>query len=302
MKIGTHNGVFHADDVFAAAALTLVHPNAEIIRTRDRGQLASCDLRVDVGGEYNHDALTYDHHQRGGAGERENGIPYAGFGLVWRHYGSLVVDAVIGTPDPQVTQRVEEALVQQIDAGDCGVKLHNGDPQFFDGERGVLAYTLGHVVGSMNPSWHEDQDFDRAFAGAVEFAKSLLQRDIHRAHGSVLAEHKIRSAISGMEGQIVILEKFCPWQDIVVPECPEALFVVYPSVEGDWMVQAIPSELGSFDTRKSLPEEWRGLRDSDLQELLGIPTAIFTHPAGFIGGAREREDAVAMARLAVSYQ
>lgn len=303
IRVAVHNGIFHADDAFAVAALRRIHNQVEVVRTRDPEILASCDLRVDVGGEYNPAALTYDHHQRGGAGKRANGIPYAGFGLVWKHYGLDVVEAVIGSPDPIVTQRIDGALVQKVDAADCGVKLHDGDPRFFDGERGVLDYTISHVVSTMNPSWHEDQqDFDRAFAGAVEFAESLLQREIHRAHGSVLAEQRVRSAISGMDGQVVVLEEFCPWQDVVVPECPEALFVVYPSVEGDWMVQAIPPELGSFEMRKGLPEEWRGLRDGDLQKLIDVPSAIFTHPAGFIGGARNRDDAIAMARLAVSHQ
>jgi uncharacterized UPF0160 family protein len=303
IRVAVHNGIFHADDAFAVAALRLIHSQVEIVRTRDPEILASCDLRVDVGGEYDHSLRTYDHHQRGGAGERENGIPYAGFGLVWKHYGLDVVNAVTGTVDPIIAQRVEEVLVQKIDAGDCGVKLHDGDPKFFNGDRGVTAYTISHVVSTMNPSWHqEDQDFDRSFQHAVEFAEDILWRDIERAHGSTIAESLVRTAISSMDGQVVVLERFCPWQDVIVPECPEALFVVYPSVEGDWMVQAIPPELGSFDTRKSLPEDWRGLRDGDLQTHINIPSAIFTHPAGFIGGARERDDAIAMARLAVSHQ
>ena len=35
MKIAVHEGKFHADDVFAAAILTLVFPKIKIIRTRD---------------------------------------------------------------------------------------------------------------------------------------------------------------------------------------------------------------------------------------------------------------------------
>ena len=32
----------------------------------------------------------FDHHQKGGAGERENGIRYASFGLVWREHGEAL--------------------------------------------------------------------------------------------------------------------------------------------------------------------------------------------------------------------
>ena len=41
----------------------------------------SADIVIDVGGQYDPDAGRFDHHQRGGAGERENGIPYSSFGL-----------------------------------------------------------------------------------------------------------------------------------------------------------------------------------------------------------------------------
>ena len=84
MKVATHPGNFHADDVFAIAALELVHGPLEVVRTRDPERQAAADLRVDVGGRSDPAAGDFDHHQKGGAGTRENGIPYASFGLVWR--------------------------------------------------------------------------------------------------------------------------------------------------------------------------------------------------------------------------
>lgn len=38
--------------------------DAEIIRSRDPGQLAQCDVVVDVGGEFDPKRHRYDHHQR----------------------------------------------------------------------------------------------------------------------------------------------------------------------------------------------------------------------------------------------
>ena len=76
-KIGTHNGVFHADDVFACATLSLIFPDSEIVRSRDPKILASCDFRVDVGGKYDPSTNDFDHHQ--GKILRDNGIPYAAF-------------------------------------------------------------------------------------------------------------------------------------------------------------------------------------------------------------------------------
>ena len=62
MLIATHDGSFHADEVFAVAALGLLGDPAEVVRTRDRDALARADLRVDVG--FRDDASTgdFDHH------------------------------------------------------------------------------------------------------------------------------------------------------------------------------------------------------------------------------------------------
>ena len=64
MKIATHNGAFHADDAFSVAALLRVYPGADVVRTRDAGTLAACDLRVDVGGADCPETGDFDHHQR----------------------------------------------------------------------------------------------------------------------------------------------------------------------------------------------------------------------------------------------
>ena len=68
VKIATHDGVFHADEVFALAVLKLYfekeHKQIEIIRTRDLERISSCDIAVDVGGKYSHKEQVYDHHQK----------------------------------------------------------------------------------------------------------------------------------------------------------------------------------------------------------------------------------------------
>lgn len=65
-RIGTHNGTFHCDEALACALLRLLpeYANAEIVRTRDPEKLASCDIVVDVGGEYNPQSHRYDHQDR----------------------------------------------------------------------------------------------------------------------------------------------------------------------------------------------------------------------------------------------
>ncbi|MCK4742237.1 MAG: MYG1 family protein, partial [Sulfuriflexus sp.] len=113
--IATHNGNFHADDVFSIAALKSIFPSFNLVRTRDLELIAKADIVLDVGGEYDPDTDRFDHHQRGGAGERENGIPYSSFGLIWQKYGLEICQ---GNQD--VANAVDTGLVSTIDAIDCG--------------------------------------------------------------------------------------------------------------------------------------------------------------------------------------
>ena len=70
--IGTHNGIFHCDEV-VAVALLFFHSDKKIIIVRSRNEkiLNKCDICVDVGGG------EFDHHQPGFDKKRsgENGIP-----------------------------------------------------------------------------------------------------------------------------------------------------------------------------------------------------------------------------------
>jgi uncharacterized UPF0160 family protein len=118
MQVATHDGTFHADDVFAVAALRLRDPGLTIVRSRDRAVLAASDARVDVGLRSDPATGDFDHHQRGGAGTRENGIPYASFGLVWREHGPGLCGG-----DERVAADVDRFLVQGVDAIDTGVTL-----------------------------------------------------------------------------------------------------------------------------------------------------------------------------------
>src|SRR3989338_5804368 len=95
-KLVTHNGSFHADDIFSAAALSLLLEKAgeayEITRTRTPEIIDDADYVFDVGGIYDEKNNKFDHHQTGGAGKRESissgpEIEYSSFGLVWKKFG-----------------------------------------------------------------------------------------------------------------------------------------------------------------------------------------------------------------------
>lgn len=304
ITIGTHNGVFHADDVLAVAALLVMWPNARVIRTRHQETLDACDIVVDVGGAYIPEKYRFDHHQRGGAGERENGVPYSSFGLVWKRYGSRVCRIICGIEGPklgepsQLAERVDGALVMAIDASDNGKHLIDGVPAF----EGAQSQSLSRVIAGFNPLWDDEQQlFDIAFQGAVEFAQGVLKRQVLASASELRAVSEFTEACLAHGSGVAVLERFLPWayNGTKVPE--DILYVVYPSSNGEtWMVQCVPPKPGSFEQRKPLPEAWAGLRDDVLGEVCGVKDAVFCHNGRFIGGAKSRAGALDMAFAAAA--
>lgn len=99
---------------------------------------------------------------------------------------------------------------------------------------------------------------------------------------------------------------FCPWKShlYVLEEergCSgRTLFVVFEDDrDHSWRVQAVNTSPASFELRRGLPEALRGLRDAELSAASGIADCVFVHAAGFIGGNKTREGALAMATAAL---
>jgi uncharacterized UPF0160 family protein len=284
--IVTHNGNFHADDVFSIAALKTIFPSFTLIRTRDLEVIAKADIVIDVGGEYDAETGRFDHHQRGGAGERENGIPYSSFGLIWQKYG---VDICQGNQD--VANAVDAGLVSTIDAIDCGHV-----EGIYDG------ISLSQTISMFNPTWQEDNHFDSCFDEAVDFASRVLTRFIASASGGISAKTIVATAIENAEDpRVIVLEKYIPWKRTVHALSDKALYMIYPSQTGQWRIQTVPVEPGSFEDRKPLPKEWAGLSDKALQDETGINDAMFCHNGLFIAGAESFESTIKMAAIALQY-
>lgn len=291
LRVGTHSGSFHADEVFALATLRLVHGAIGIIRTRDADALAQCDLRVDVGRKYDPKTGDFDHHQ-GDAGERPNGIRYASFGLVWREYGAQVCGS------ESIAQDLDQTLVAPIDAGDNGQELVD---LVFDG---VGPYHLGRLIGSFGPQW-DDPDREAAeqqgFGDALMVADGIIRREIAAAQAKARAAGLVRVAIEEStkdDARIIEFDRGLPWKAIVMAEAPDALVVIYPR-EKDWGIQAVPADTGAFDNRKDLPAAWAGLEGAELQAVTGVSDATFCHIGRFMAVAGSREGALALARQAV---
>mgnify|MGYP001614240417 FL=1 len=282
--VAVHDGDFHADDVFAVAILKLIDKNLNIIRTRDPKEYIPADLKVDVGNKYDPSKGDYDHHQKEGAGKRENGIPYASAGLIWKHFGRQLVKT------EEAFYYIDKKIITPIDADDVGIKVYKEDI--------CEPYTVPKAILDLNPKWQEKkQEFDKYFKKAVSFALEILKKEIKFVNSLNKIRKLINKAITDKE--YIILDKLIPWKEEII-KYEKVKFVIYPHTNSIfWCVGAVSKKMNSFERRKDLPKEWAGLIDEELARVSGVKDAIFCHNNLFIAVAKTKEGAIKLAELAL---
>lgn len=261
--IGTHDKFFHADEVVACAILSLLHSDEqiEIVRSKDISYLIDigADIMVDVGGGF------YDHHQLGGNGKRENDIPYASAGLVWKEFGEELIckcychlyNTTIDKKDPIVLyifKIIDSKLIENVDKEDNGI------------------YTSNHTfsfISSFIPVYNSSYcNYDDSFKLAVNIATQILEKEIFQAIG----REKNKKVLSDLIENNGILDynileipsQTFPWLEPVlsyniISSCPGNLhliyFVIFPYPSGGWAAQCVPPSLDyKFNQRVPFPK------------------------------------------------
>lgn len=284
-----HNGQFHADDLFAAATLSLVLQNrVRIVRTRDEKTIESADYVADVGGVYDPALQRFDHHQKGGAGTHENGIPYAAFGLVWKTYGEQLCGS------KEIAERIEKRLVCAIDADDNAYPIVQS--------LGVVSnYTLQGFLYLQRPTWKESSEmYDTSFYKLIPVAQDILLREISMTRDYIEGRDAVRAAyIAAVDKRIIELDRSYPFQEVLA-EYPEPLYVlVQRATDGLWKIEGVRKNPAEFPNRKDMPASWAGLRDEALEAATGVKGSVFCHNGRWLAVAKTREAALALANLAI---
>ncbi|MFN4181580.1 MAG: MYG1 family protein [Candidatus Paceibacteria bacterium] len=297
----THNGAMHGDDLFACAVLCLyLEKRGEeyrIIRSRDLETIERGDFVFDVGGVYDPLKNRFDHHQKESGGARKNGVPYASFGLVWKHFGLDLCDG-----DQEAWQMIDDQIASPIDATDNGfdlfeTKIKNVAPYF--GERTFLIFS---------PTWREETaNIDDIFKQEVKNIMRVLKREIEVVRANSIGRAIIMKAYEeSKDKRIVELPNNFPrylYQD-TLSRLPEPIYMVCQSKYTDsWKVEAISIAPGTMQSRKLFPESWRGLlsENGELAKISGVPDAGFCHRNGFLADAKTKEGALKLAELALTH-
>ena len=155
----THDGVFHADEVFAIALLHLYHKEIVVTRSRDEAltkrMLQRPDVWVlDTGNTYDPPYHNFDHHQE----DAPAGMATAGMVFTWLfpNHGN----------DP-VMARVHRQLIRPVSDQDLGN---------FTGKEGL--YQVSVLISAFNKPGSEQQADQ--FIRAVHTAYSFLANEIHK--------------------------------------------------------------------------------------------------------------------------
>ncbi|QNA89160.1 MYG1 family protein [Massilia sp. Dwa41.01b] len=309
MLVVTHGGKFHADDAWAVAVLAILFPDCEIVRTRDPAIIGSADFAIDVGGIWDPATGRFDHHQKGFAGARPSGVPYASAGLVWREYGARCVAALASshagtTLSPETAQQIAYAIdadiVQYLDLSDVGAA-----------KNAPGGYGLSAVVSGFNPNWLDEERLGHGepteayrlgqFRKAMTLLTDIIVNSVKYRVGAILALDQVRGAEPLEGGRVLFLKNAAlPWTAVVRKEMPKVLFVISHSIaESRYLIHTVPVSAESFEARADLPEPWAGLRDADLAAVTGVPDATFCHNGRFIAAAKSYEGIRTLARQAL---
>lgn len=274
-KAFTHSGKFHADDVFSSALLLYLNPQITITRG-NRVPEEYDGIVFDIG------RGRYDHHQRDSR-VRENGVPYAAFGLLWEELGGEILGETLA-------QRFDEEFVQPLDNNDN------------TGEKNELA----SLIGNFNPVWDEteaadgvtekerDRGLSVGFLRAVQVAGMVLENKFARYRADARADEKINQVLAmqetqGGDARILVLPEFVPCQKQLKET--DIAFVIFPSNRGGYCIQP-QKKPDSMNYKCSFPKQWLGLENEQLQAATGLASAGFCHKGGFLMTVGDDADAI----------
>ncbi|WP_372881933.1 MYG1 family protein [Psychromonas sp.] len=256
IKVVTHNGSFHADEVTAVALLQLYgiikKGQFEIIRTREMEQINQGDIVVDVGAIHNIETCRFDHHQI-----KDGKISSAG--LVW-----LWIKDKTGKACPEI-----DCFVEAIDKHDCGIEK-------------MADFSFAQIVSAYNHTdVFDDKKQQKAFNHAVNIALKFTghlkqKQDKLKRAAEIIKKSQVKQI---GKHKVLILAEYAPnWTALVHGESnySEITHVIwYVEAKNQWNIQ-IPS-----DKENSFVMAHPRLNDDE--------NALFIHQNGFFGVYQSKE-------------
>lgn len=257
-KVITHDGIFHADEVFAIALLKR-KMNVEIIRTRnieiiEKAINDKSIFVIDCGLEYNPHMGNFDHHQ-------DVSLP-ASNALI-----AYYLEDYFG-------RDVMAKLMKKLFCGISDYDTNKNDihSQFNAFNKGKGLTTVSNAINVFNRNPMDKDLQDLQFHKAVDFATEILNGYFYQIEQELIAE-KIYANKEVLFDCVAVFDEFCPiWK-----EKDEFIFAIQPNPQG-WALMSKDS------SKYPLPE----FEHKDL---------IFAHKGKFIAVFSTKEAAIECASL-----
>ncbi|MDK9793894.1 MYG1 family protein [Vibrio sp. D431a] len=287
VKIITHSGSFHADEIFATALIKrFYNSNVEVIRTREDSILSEAVQDpniwvVDVGRSYNERRRNFDHHQASFSKKwSKTEIPFSSCGLVWSYLKKKgFLSKKLSDGEVKI---IEDKLIIPIDKHD----------------NRVATWPQSVMFKLANRNKNTIEDFHRA----LTIAEIHLEDTIYYAKQTELNIQRIKDVEFIENGLVAVVGEEIHNMINPLANNTDAKVVIMPKTkDGDisnitWAIRSLPSEKEGV----LAPKEWRGLSSIELQEMSGLKSLDFTHKSGFLTIAKNRKDAEKVARLMLS--
>lgn len=266
-----HDGIYHADDVVAAALIKLMNPDVFILRLSEHELPPESDEVViaDIGGG------KFDHHQED-AERRKDGNKHAACGLILKEFGKQIYPN--GVPDEL------KEFIKDIEDVDNGVTGSN-------------SCIITKYINLTRPLWDESNEPTEITRRFKEVVDVILEKFLMPYRESCImpfanlcffideidrlskafdksierAERIVKDAFKNSNGKIVVLPAYLPWKNYLVDTT--ALFVIYKSARGGINLQCVPKKTYGFDNKIDLPEKWLKNRPKG---------CTFVHPTRFL--------------------
>ena len=283
IRVVTHDGIFHADELLACAALSIAYGRDNVVIVRSRHskvlEVATNDKdtwTIDVGNSYDPSLLNFDHHMRDFAVTNSFGNKLSSFGLV--------VEELLRR---DFFNEVKESLLKfsnKVDMLDNGVKKAE-DLSFLS----VLnSYSDNEVIN---------------FYAALEVAMTYLLSLMNQWKEERIINLRLNDSLGNMtEDGIIYNTDYIP-VDERANAIPEAKLVVYKSKAGTYNIQSVNvGETKDFSVRCPAPSKWLGLRDDELIRASGGLPLTFCHAGGFltVTSTDDIDEALRVARIIIN--
>lgn len=254
----THNGVFHADEVFACALIkSFISNEVEILRTRDKVLIdeairSKFTYVLDIGGIYCENDLNFDHHQ--------DSINIA---------SNVMVAYFIRKHKPEMVDVIDRLCAKiMVGISDWDTNHNNIINKWHDVAKHHV--NLSMIISSFNRNPMDIRMQDLQFEKAVDFACTIIDNYLYIIGEEIKAD-KIYNSRKVINDCVAVFDEFCPiWK-----EKDEFIWAIQPNPQG-WALMSANS------SKYPLPE----IEHKDL---------IFAHQGKFIAVFKTKEAAIEVA-------